>query len=304
MEQSGTLTVPLSAREEAGIPPRRHWMMDLMVRLLTTKPLGTFGAVLVLIMVMVAMFAPWIAPYDPNIINGSDALAGAGSKYWLGTDPLGRDVFSRIVWGARVSLLVGFTVILLNTLVSTTIGLLSAYIGGWFDFCVQRLVDAFMSIPWMVLMLLVISILGQGTFNVIVALVLAGWAGNSRVIRGAVLATRESEYVLAAKATGCKERTIILQHILPNIAAPILVLSTLGLGNIILAEAALSFLGLGVQPPDPSWGRMLSNDGIDYMLDNPGLAIWPGLAISITVFGFNMLGDALRDLLDPKLQGR
>ena len=199
--------------------------------------------------------------------------------------------------------MVGFGAVGLSLLLSTIVGVLSGYIGGIFDTIVQRFVDAIMSFPWLVIMLTVMAILGPGIRNVILALALAGFAGGSRVIRGAVLAIKESEYIMAARAIGCKQRRIVLKHILPNVAAPIIVLGTLGLGNAILAESALSFLGFGVPPPAPSWGRMLSGDGMDYMLQSPGLAVFPGLAISLAVFGFNMLGDALRDLLDPKLTG-
>jgi peptide/nickel transport system permease protein len=199
--------------------------------------------------------------------------------------------------------MVGFGAVGLSLLLSTIVGVLSGYIGGLFDTVVQRCVDAIMSFPWLIVMLTVMAILGPGIRNVILALAIAGFASWSRVIRGAVLAIRESEYIMAARAIGCKQWRIVLKHILPNVAAPIIVVGTLGLGNAILAESALSFLGFGVPPPAPSWGRMLSGDGMDYMLQSPGLAVFPGLAISLAVFGFNMLGDALRDLLDPKLTG-
>ena len=187
---------------------------------------------------------------------------------------------------------------------ATIIGVLSGYFGGVFDTVVQRFVDAWMSFPWLVLMLTIMAILGPGMGNVILALGLVMSAGASRTIRSAVIAIRGSEYLLAARATGCKPWVIIVYHVLPNVAAPIIVVATLQLGAAILIESMLSFLGFGVPPPAPSWGRALSGDGIDYMIRNPGLAIFPGAAIAIAVFGFNMLGDALRDLLDPRLQGR
>jgi len=284
-------------------PKRHHWVLDLFIQLLKTKPLGAFGGFLVLFMVLTAVFASVIAPYGPNDIHGESIVQPPSRTFYLGTDALARDLFSRIVHGARVSLMVGFGAVGLSLLLSTIVGVLSGYIGGIFDTIVQRCVDAIMSFPWLVIMLTVMAILGPGIRNVILALALAGFAGGSRVIRGAVLAIKESEYVMAARAIGCKQWRVVLKHILPNVAAPIIVLGTLGLGNAILAESALSFLGFGVPPPAPSWGRMLSSDGMDYMLQSPGLAVFPGLGISIAVFGFNMLGDALRDLLDPKLTG-
>jgi len=294
----------LSFLENTEAPPKRHhWFLDLFIQLLKTKPLGAFGGFLVLATVMLAIFAPVIAPFDPNKIHGVNIVSPPSSTFYFGTDALARDVFSRIAYGARVSMTVGLGAVGLSVLLSTIIGILSGYFGGLFDTIVQRFVDAIMSFPWLVIMLTIMAMLGPGTVNVILALALAGFAGASRVVRSAVLAIKESDYVMAARSVGCRDVTILLQHILPNVAAPIIVLATLGLGNAILAEASLSFLGFGVPPPAPSWGRMLSGDGINYMLRGPWLAIFPGLAISAGVFGFNMLGDALRDLLDPKLTG-
>ncbi len=289
--------------EVIDLPKRHHWSVDLVIQLVKTKPLGTFGGCLVIFMILVAIFAPQLAPYEPHVIHGSRNLLPPSSEFLFGTDPLARDFFSRVVYGARVSLEVGLIVICLQVLLSTLVGTLSAYIGGLFDTIVQRIVDTMMCIPWLVFMLMMMAILGPGKRNLILALVLVGWAAPSRVIRATVLSVKESEFVLSARSAGAREWVIIVFHILPNITAPIIVLATLGLGNVILAEAALSFLGFGIQPPDPSWGRMLSQDGMNYMLMSPGLAIFPGIAISLAVFGFNMLGDALRDLLDPKLQG-
>jgi peptide/nickel transport system permease protein len=290
--------------EEIISPPKRHhWLLDLFIQLVKTKPLGAFGGLLVLGMVLVAIFAPVISPYDPNQIHGEKIVAPPSTTFYLGTDALARDMFSRIAYGARVSMTVGLGAVGLSTLLSTLIGIISGYFGGLFDTIMQRFVDAIMSFPWLVIMLTVMAILGPGQLNVILALAIAGFAGAQRVVRSAVLAIKESDYVMAAKAVGCRNSTILIRHILPNVTAPIIVLATLGLGNMILAEASLSFLGFGVPPPAPSWGRMLSGDGINYMLKGPWLAIFPGLAISAGVFGFNMLGDALRDLLDPKLTG-
>jgi len=289
--------------EEFDLPKRHHWALDLLIQLVKTKPLGAVGGFLVLALVLSAVFAPWIAPYDPNQIHGQKIVLPPSREFIFGTDALARDIFSRIIHGSRVSLTVGGGAVGLSMLLATIIGVMSGYIGGKVDTVIQRFVDAMMSFPWLVIMLTIMAILGPGTGNVILALGIAGFSGSSRVIRSAVLAIKESEYVLAARAVGCKQWVVIIYHILPNVAAPIIVLATLGLGNVILAEASLSFLGFGVPPPAPSWGRMLSSEGLNYMLQSPGLAIFPGLAISIAVFGFNMLGDAMRDLLDPRLQG-
>jgi len=306
MEQSSQKKPPdiSSFLENTEAPPKRHhWLLDMLIQLFKTKPLGAFGGLLVLGMVLLAIFAPVIAPFDPNTIHGEKIVAPPSRTFYFGTDALARDLFSRVTYGARVSMTVGLGAVGLSTLLSTIIGILSGYFGGLFDTIMQRFVDAIMSFPWLVIMLTVMAILGPGQVNVILALALAGFAGASRVVRSAVMAIKEMDYIIAAKSVGCKNTTILIRHILPNVTAPIIVLATLGLGNAILAEASLSFLGFGVPPPAPSWGRMLSGDGINYMLKGPWLAVFPGLAISAGVFGFNMLGDALRDLLDPKLTG-
>jgi len=306
MEETSTVEIEKkfeSLVEVEELPKRYHWTIDLIIQLFKNKPLGALGGVLVLILVVTAIFAPTITKFGPNDIIGEDKIIAPGRTYYFGTDPLARDVFSRIVYGSRISLIVGFGSVGLGLLMATIIGVLSGYIGGSFDFIVQRFVDAMMSFPYLVIMLTIMAILGPGLVNVILAFAIAGFSGQSRVIRSTVLAIKSSEYVLAARSVGCKQWVIIIFHILPNVTAPIIILATLGLGAAILAEASLSFLGFGVPPPAPSWGRMLSSEGLPYMLKAPWLAIFPGLAISVAVFGFNMLGDAMRDLLDPRLQG-
>jgi peptide/nickel transport system permease protein len=271
-------------------------------RVLCTKPLGTFGAMLILLLVCTATLAPALAPYDPLRINATLRLQPPSLAHPLGTDDFGRDILSRIIYGARVSMLIGASAAALSTLLATIMGLISGYYGGPVDTVLQRGIDALMAFPGLVVLLTIMAILGQGLGNVVLALGIGGVAGNTRLVRSAVLAVKESPYVEAARALGCPDWQIILRYILPNVAAPIIVVATLGMGAAILAESSLSFLGFGVPPSTPSWGGMLSGSGRTYLLNAPWMAISPGLAICLTVFGCNMLGDALRDVLDPKLR--
>jgi peptide/nickel transport system permease protein len=222
----------------------------------------------------------------------------------MGTDNLSRDMWSRVVYGARISVTVGFATIVLGTLVAAAVGISSAYVGGTYDIVVQRIVDAWMSFPYLVIILSLMAVLGPGLVNLILALSLLIAAGGARVIRGAALSVMQNPYLEAARAMGAGHLRIVLRYVLPNVMATIMILATIGLGGVILAESSLSFLGFGVPPPYPSWGAMLSGSGRSYMYRAPWMAIWPGLAISLAVFGFNMLGDALRDVLDPRLRGR
>jgi peptide/nickel transport system permease protein len=289
--------------EEDQLPKRHHWLVDILVQLILTKPLGAVGGFLVLLLVVVGVLAPVITYTDPFVMHSEYTLVGPSAKFFLGTDQLGRDVYSRIVYGARLSLFFGIAATALSTTIATIVGILSAFIGGMFDTTVQRFVDAMMAFPYLIIMLTIMALFGPGTLNLILAFGVAAWAGQSRVIRSATLSIKGNEYLMAARAIGCKQRTIMLRHVLPNVAAPIIVMISMNIGGAILVEAVLSFLGFGIPPPAPSWGRMLSSDGLSQMLQQPGLAIFPGISISIAVFGFNMLGDALRDLLDPRLQG-
>ena len=267
------------------------------------KPLGAIGGILVLGMIVLALFAHWIAPHSYD-----DSIRGArmkppGAQFWMGTDNLSRDIWSRVVYGARVSITVGFGAVLLGNALATAIGITSGYFGGKYDMAVQRVVDAWQSFPFLVVILSLMAVLGPGMLNVILALGILGAAAASRVIRGATISVLQNAYIEAARALGAGHMRIMLRHVLPNVAATIIILATIGLGGAILAESALSFLGFGVPPPYPSWGAMLSGSGRSYMYRAPWMAIWPGAAISLAVFGFNMLGDALRDVLDPRLRG-
>jgi peptide/nickel transport system permease protein len=274
-----------------------------VLRFVRGKPLGALGAALVIAMLLMAAFAERIAPYGYDESIRGARMRPPGAAHWLGTDNLSRDMWSRVVYGARVSVTVGFLTIALGTLAATAIGVSCGYFGGTYDIVVQRVVDAWMSFPYLIIVLSVMAVLGPGLINVVLSLSVIGAAINSRVIRGATLSIMQNAYVEAARATGCGHARILLRHIVPNVAPTIIILATIGLGAVILAESALSFLGFGVPPPYPSWGAMLSGSGRTYMFRAPWMAVWPGVAISLAVFGFNMLGDALRDVLDPRLRG-
>ena len=280
-----------------------------MVLLVQRKPLGAVSAAIVCGLIAVALFAPVLAPRDPHAFNLDERglpvrMQAPSATFLLGTDPLGRDVLSRIVYGARVSLIVGFASVMIGTLLGTALGLVSGYWEGRLDQVIQRGVDTAMAIPGIVLALAVMSVLGQSLTNIILVIGLVIAPGASRVVRGTVLAVKQQTFIDAAHASGASPGRIVLRHVLPNVFAPILVIGTVWLGNAIVIEAALSFLGLGTPPPTPTWGGMLSGEGRRNLETAPYLAIFPGLAIRIVVLAFNMLGDALRDLLDPRLRNR
>jgi peptide/nickel transport system permease protein len=278
------------------------WMRGLG-RFARRKPLGALGAVIVAAMLVMAAFAERIAPYGYDESVRGARMKAPSAAHWLGTDNLSRDMWSRVVYGARVSITVGFLTVGVAMVLATALGVTTAYFGGVWDLVVQRVVDAWLSFPYLIIVLSVMAVLGPGLGNVVVALTVLIAATNSRVIRGATLGVVEHAYIEAARAIGCSHRRIIVRHILPNVAATVIILATIALGAVILAESALSFLGFGVPPPHPSWGGMLAGSGRTYMFRAPWMAIWPGAAISLAVFGFNMLGDALRDVLDPRLRG-
>jgi peptide/nickel transport system permease protein len=274
-----------------------------VARFVRRKPLGAVGGVIVVAMLVMAAFAEQIAPYGYDQTIRSARMKAPSAAHWLGTDNLSRDMWSRVVYGARVSITVGFLTVGTAVLLATAIGVSSAYFGGAWDLLVQRVVDAWLSFPYLIIILSVMAVLGPGLGNVVISLAVLIAATNSRVIRGATLGVMQNSYVEAARAMGCGHTRIIVRHLLPNVTATVIILATIGLGAVILAESALSFLGFGVPPPHPSWGGMLSGSGRTYMFRAPWMAIWPGVAISLAVFGFNMLGDALRDVLDPRLRG-
>jgi peptide/nickel transport system permease protein len=277
--------------------------------LVRRKPLGAVSAVVILGLLAVALLAPLLAPRDPYALNLNERglpirMQGPTAAFPLGTDPLGRDVLSRIVYGTRVSLIVGFASVVIGTTLGTFLGLLSGYWEGRLDYVIQRGVDTTMAVPGIVLALAVMSVLGQSLTNIILVIALVIAPGASRVVRGTVLAVKQSTFIDAAQALGASPGRIVARHVLPNVFAPILVIATVWLGNAIVIEAALSFLGLGTPPPTPTWGAMLSGEGRRNLETAPYLAIFPGVAISVVVLAFNMLGDALRDLLDPRLRSR
>ena len=272
-------------------------------RLWRDKPLGAVGALVCITFIFTGLFADWIAPFDYNEMNPQDRLKGPSFSYFFGTDQIGRDVFSRIVYGARTSMVIGFSVALLSILISIFLGVLSGYFGGKLDMVLQRLVDAWMSFPDLVVVIVAVSVLGPGKIQIILILSLLYGIAGSRIIRGAVMGVRENDYVKAADSIGVSTTMIMMRHIIPNILAPVSVLFTTRLAATILVEAALSFLGLGVPPPEPSWGSMLSFEGRSYMFQAPWLAIIPGIVITIVVYNINMFGDAIRDLLDPRMRG-
>jgi peptide/nickel transport system permease protein len=274
-----------------------------LLRFCRRKPLGGLGGLLVLVMLVMALGAPWIAHYSYDESVPGSRMKAPDTQFWMGTDNLSRDMWSRVVYGARVSVTVGFITIALAILLATAVGVSSAYLGGVYDIAVQRVVDAWMSFPYLVIILSIMSVLGPGLLNLILSLSVLVAAQFARVIRGATLSVMQNPYIESARAIGSGHQRIVLRYVLPNIAATIIILATIGLGGVILAESSLSFLGLGVPPPQPSWGAMLAGSGRSYMQRAPWMAIFPGAAISLAVFGFNMLGDALRDVLDPRLRG-
>jgi peptide/nickel transport system permease protein len=297
------ISLPLPWSTVGKVSVRLQALSRGLWRLIKEKPLGAFGGVIVLGLLLCALLAPLIATYPYDQTNVRNRLKPPSSQFYFGTDNLGRDIFSRIIYGARVSVTVGFGAVSIGICLAIFVGVGSGYFGGKADVLVQRLVDSWMAIPTLLLLLNVMAVLGPGLLNVILALGVVSAARSSRTIRSAAMVIKENQFVEAARAVGASHLRIIWRYILPNIMAPIIIIATISLGVAILAESTLSFLGLGVPPPYPSWGEVLSGSGRSYMHKAPWMATWPGIAISLAVFGFNMLGDALRDLLDPRLRG-
>lgn len=282
---------------------RQSGIVNLLSRLVREKPMGTVGLVLVVLLFASGILADVISPYGMNEFTLSDRLAAPSTTHWLGADNVGRDVLSRIIYGARISMIVGVSATLLSTVISVAIGLTSGFIGGKTDLLIQRFVDAWLCFPGLVIYLTMMSIIGAGMLQVILVLGIGGGIGASRGSRALAFWIKESVYVEAARALGATTGRIVIKHLLPNVMPMVIIGFSMGIGGVILAEASLSFLGFGIPPPQPSWGGMLSGQARRYMYQAPWMALWPGVALTLAVYGVNMFGDALRDLIDPRLRG-
>jgi peptide/nickel transport system permease protein len=273
-----------------------------VIRVFLGRKLAVVGLVFIFLLIVTAIFAPWLAPYDPNKLDLGNQLAQPSRTHLLGTDTVGRDTLSRIIYGSRTSLMVGISAVAISAIIGELMGLIAAYYGGVVFAIIMRFTDALMSIPMLLNALIIASLLGGGVKNVIIALAVGGVAGQCRMMCGQALAIKHNDYIMAGRSTGVSDWRMIIRHIFPNAFPPLLVMITIALGSTILAEAGLSFLGIGIIPPTCAWGSMV-NDGYKYLLTNPVLSFAPGIAIMLVVFGFNMMGDGLRDSLDPKLRG-
>jgi peptide/nickel transport system permease protein len=283
-------------------PPRSR--LTVLRHFARHNPLGVAGGLIVIVMIVMAVFADWITVYEPTANDFSVMHEAPSAAHWLGTDQFGRDVYARIVYGARTALLVGFASAFIGATAGLVLGVGSAYFGGKVDLVFQRVMDVFMAFPLIILALAVVSIFGTGALNVIIAITIPFIPRAARVVRSSALAIREIPYIDAARTCGFSHARIILRHMVPNVMAPYLIIMTAAVGQAILIEASLSYLGLGVQEPTPAWGLMLRGGAEEYAESAPWMAIFPGLAISLAVFGFNLFGDALRDALDPKLRSQ
>jgi len=272
-------------------------------RVMRQQPLGVFGAIVIIVLILVAIFADFVAPYDPTDIQFKSIQSPNGTNFF-GTDNLGRDIFSRVILGSRTSLEVGIIATVIGTVGGALVGLLSGYFGGVIDMVLQRIMDALLAFPLIILALIMVAVFGNSIEKLMMVVGIAIIPGVGRIMRGIVLSERQSLYVESARATGATWQRIMFRHILPNVAAPLIVIATSLLGGAVLVEAALSFLGLGTPPPTPSWGADLSGSASTYFRHAPWMVIFPGAALSLVVLGFNLLGDALRDVLDPRLRNR
>lgn len=276
--------------------------MNKSLRYLRDHGLVAAGGSLVGLLILTALTAQWIAPYDPNLQVLSDRLLPPSFHHWMGTDQYGRDILSRLIYSARISLSVGLVAVSIYVLIGTTVGAVAGYYGGLMDGFLMRITDIFLCIPTFLLILMVVAFVGPSILNIMVVIGLTSWTDVARLVRGEILSLKEREFIQAARVIGMRDTRIILRHLLPNALGPVLVVATLGIGGAILVESALSYLGLGVQPPTPSWGNMLE-EGKDHLTDAWWLITFPGLAIFLTVLGYNLLGEGLRDYLDPRLRG-
>ncbi len=300
MIEAGEIIVESESEELAEKRPFGWVVIDLVRK----HPLGAAGAAIVIAMILTAIFADYITVYDPEAVKFEDMLTAPNDQYILGTDQFGRDVLTRLIYGARTALFIGLTAGFLGATIGLVLGVASAYFGGRFDLIFQRVMDVFLAFPLIILALAILATLGASIENVILAIVIVKISLCARVVRSNALAIRTMPYVDAARALGYSHARIILRHMVPNVMAPYLIILTYYIGEAILLEAALSYLGLGLQEPTPSWGLMLQGGAEEYAESAPWLAVWPGVAISLVVFGFNIFGDALRDILDPKLRYR
>ena len=284
--------------------PHRNRRLVATTRFVRGQPLATFGLAVLILALVGAVVGPSLAPQDPYATSILNSLQTPGSDHWFGTDNLGRDVFSRVLVATRFSLLLGVAATIVGISLATAIGLFSGYVGGTVDSAIQRVVDAAMGIPFLLFLLMVVTMIGASFMTI--ALVIGFYNGvtNSRVIRGSVLGTKQEMYIEAARSVGVPPGIILLRHVLPNVMATVIIITSLTLGASVLAESSLSFLGYGVPPPDPTWGQMMGLEARPYITKGPWMAVFPGLALTIVVFSINVLGDGLRDVLDPRLRGR
>ncbi len=304
---NAAVTLNMNVKRPPGSSAQRSGVLfglwKFIKRLFREKPLGAAGAVICLIFLFCGIFADVLAPYGMNEIKLSNRLKPPSWDHPFGTDNLGRDMLSRNLYGAQISVIIGLSAATLATFISVLLGIVTGYLGGKFDLIVQRMVDAWMSFPDLIILIVVVAVLGPGTWQIIGVLGLLLGIGGSRIIRSAVVSVRENMYVHAAQSIGASTGRILWRHILPNVLPPVIVLFTSRVGTVILAESALSFLGLGVPPPTPTWGGMLSGSGRTFMFQGPWLVLFPGLCLTLVVYAINVYGDALRDIFDPRMRG-
>lgn len=303
-----THEAPLAPPQLKGITGGRSWAgthaWPAIRKFIVTKPLGAAGGAIILVMMLTAIFADVLAPYDPHAMNQRVQFTAPSTNHWFGTDEFGRDLFTRIVYGARIALFIGLTAAFLGATAGALLGVVSAYLGGRVDLYLQRLIDVMLAFPLLILALAIVAVLGRSVPNVVLAIAIPIIPRTARIVRSNVMSIKENMYVEAARAVGSSHPWVILRHIIPNVMAPYLIMLTAQFGNAILVEASLSFLGLGTAEPTPSWGLMLSGSALSYAEKAAWVAVFPGLAISLAVFGFNLFGDSIRDALDPKLRHR